>query len=104
MYLTRRNGRYYFEWKKPDKICCLIPYRKKKSLVARSREWWPTEQRWKEGTPTAEEGTCGVTEIFHILVMILVAPFIGFLVVQMIKNPPAVQETWVRSLGWKDTQ
>ena len=24
------------------------------------------------------------------------------LVVQMVKNPPAVQETWVRSLGWKD--
>ena len=24
------------------------------------------------------------------------------LVVQMIKNPPAMQETWVRSLGWED--
>ena len=24
------------------------------------------------------------------------------LVVQMVKNPPAVQETWVRSLGWGD--
>ena len=23
------------------------------------------------------------------------------LVVQMIKNPPAVQETWVQSLGWE---
>ena len=22
--------------------------------------------------------------------------------VQMVKNPPAVQETWVRSLGWED--
>ena len=21
----------------------------------------------------------------------------------MVKNPPAVQETWVRSLGWKDS-
>ena len=21
---------------------------------------------------------------------------------QMVKNPPAVQETWVRSLGWED--
>ena len=45
-----------------------------------------------------------MTEMFHILVMILVAPFIGFLVVQMVKNPPAMQETWVRSLGWEDTQ
>ena len=24
------------------------------------------------------------------------------LVAQMIKNPPAVQETWVQSLGWED--
>ena len=24
------------------------------------------------------------------------------LVAQLIKNPPAVQETWVRSLGWED--
>ena len=24
------------------------------------------------------------------------------LVVQMIKNPPAMWETWVRSLGWED--
>ena len=26
----------------------------------------------------------------------------GSVVVQMVKNPPAVQETWVRSLGWED--
>ena len=24
------------------------------------------------------------------------------LVVQLVKNPPAVQETWVLSLGWED--
>ena len=24
------------------------------------------------------------------------------LVVQLVKNPPAVQETWVQSLGWED--
>ena len=24
------------------------------------------------------------------------------LVVQMVKNPPAMQEIWVRSLGWED--
>ena len=22
---------------------------------------------------------------------------------QLVKNPPAVQETWVQSLGWEDT-
>ena len=26
----------------------------------------------------------------------------AFLVVQMVKNPPAMQETWVQSLGWED--
>ena len=25
------------------------------------------------------------------------------LVAQLVKNPPAMQETWVRSLGWEDT-
>ena len=24
------------------------------------------------------------------------------LVAQMVKNPPAMRKTWVRSLGWKD--
>ena len=27
---------------------------------------------------------------------------VGFLVAQMVKNLPAVQETWVQSLGWED--
>ena len=26
----------------------------------------------------------------------------AFLVAQMVKNPPAMRETWVRSLGWED--
>ena len=26
----------------------------------------------------------------------------GSLVAQLVKNPPAVQETWVQSLGWED--
>ena len=24
------------------------------------------------------------------------------LVAQLVKNPPAIQETWIRSLGWED--
>ena len=35
----------------------------------------------------------------------LVGSYGGFrtsLVAQMVKNPPAMQETWVRSLGWED--
>ena len=26
----------------------------------------------------------------------------GFLVAQMVKNPPVMWETWVQSLDWKD--
>jgi len=25
------------------------------------------------------------------------------LVAQLVKNPPAIRKTWVRSLGWEDT-
>ena len=27
---------------------------------------------------------------------------LAFLLTQVVKNPPAMQETWVRSLGWED--
>ena len=27
---------------------------------------------------------------------------LGYLVAEMIKNPPTVWETWVRSLAWED--
>ena len=27
---------------------------------------------------------------------------LGFPVAQLVKNPPAMWETWVRSLGWED--
>ena len=27
----------------------------------------------------------------------------AFLVAQLVKNPPAMQKTWVQSLGWKDS-
>ena len=26
----------------------------------------------------------------------------AFLVAQLVKNPPAMRETWIRSLGWED--
>ena len=35
--------------------------------------------------------------------MILLAPETGdFLLAQLLKNPPATQETWVQSLRWDD--
>ena len=27
---------------------------------------------------------------------------LGFPMAQLVKNPPAMQETWVQSLGWED--
>ena len=35
-------------------------------------------------------------------IICLVVLFRAFLVAQMIKNPPAMQETWVQSLDWED--
>jgi len=32
-----------------------------------------------------------------------ISVFLGFPVAQLVKNPPAVWETWVPSLGWEDT-
>ena len=37
------------------------------------------------------------------LSLILILLFRASLVAQMVKNPPALQETWVRSLGWEDS-
>ena len=31
-----------------------------------------------------------------------ISVFLGFLVAQLVKNLPAMWETWVQSLGWKD--
>ena len=34
--------------------------------------------------------------------MLMVRYPLGFPVAQLVKNPPAMAETWVRSLGWED--
>ena len=33
---------------------------------------------------------------------LLLKPHSAVLVTQLVKNPPAMQETWVQSLGWED--
>ena len=30
------------------------------------------------------------------------ATHVAFLVAQLVKNPPAMRETWIRPLGWED--
>ena len=37
------------------------------------------------------------TQLFLLFVTLWVS-----LVAQMVKNPPAMQETWIQSLGWED--
>ena len=38
----------------------------------------------------------------HKLATDKITPIRISLVAQLVKNPPAMQETWVRSLGWED--
>ena len=40
-----------------------------------------------------------MTSLFKVFLSLLGLP----LVAQLVKNMPAMQETWVRSLGWKDS-
>ena len=40
------------------------------------------------------KSVCDATQPSH--------PLRASLVVQLVKNPPALQESWVRSLGWED--
>ena len=44
-------------------------------------------------------------QICHILATIYIVfmTIWASLMAQMVKNPPAVQETWVQSLGWEDS-
>ena len=39
---------------------------------------------------------------YFLLSFVLSFLFYIYQVVQMVKNPPAMQETWAQSLGWED--
>ena len=38
----------------------------------------------------------------YLLVVLFLDIYWASLVAQMVKNPPAMHETWVQSLGWED--
>ena len=40
--------------------------------------------------------------ILLLLLQVKNVAHVASLVAQMVKNPPAMQETWIRSLGWED--
>ena len=44
----------------------------------------------------------GLTYVILIDLSTVNLQFLAFLVAQMIKNPPIMQETWVQSLSWED--
>ena len=52
-----------------------------------------TKHHGKQQRPTA----------YHNLFLDLLAKTYLPLIAQLIKNPPAMLETWVQSLGWEDT-
>ena len=43
----------------------------------------------------------GTIGIFYVSIQILEI-FLLILVAQTVKNPPAMRETWIRSLGWEE--
>ena len=43
-----------------------------------------------------------VTHLFLVCARALALPGCLVLVAQLVKNPPAMQETWVQSLDWED--
>ena len=45
---------------------------------------------------------CIVENVAHLKIRRPVRQQTASLVAQLVKNPPAMQETWVRSLGWED--
>ena len=43
-----------------------------------------------------------VSFFIHFQILIEVELIWASLLAQLVKNPPAMRETWVRSLGWED--
>ena len=41
-----------------------------------------------------------ILDTLHVLIHLIITTF--SLLAQMVKNPPVIWETWVRSLGWED--
>ena len=57
---------------------------------------------WKRSEQLGKGGQSGTLYLFFNFIYIFIYLHWASLVAQMVKNPPAMQETWVRSLGWED--
>ena len=72
-----------------------------------SKPWWQKGkpgmlqsmglQRVKHDWATEQQQT--LTNRMNISIS---SSFISFPVAQLVKNPPAMQDTWIQSLGWED--
>ena len=52
--------------------------------------------------PLKHLGKYFITAPSHVSLKQIVSELLPLLVAQLVKNPPAMQETWVRPLGWED--
>ena len=52
--------------------------------------------------PQGKPNNTGVGSLFLLQQIFLIQDLKQGLVAQLVKNPPAIRETWVQSLGWKD--
>ena len=63
----------------------------------------PREKAWKDlGGEGLRESLPLLLSCFHIIFLIETGALRAPLVAQMVNNPPEMQETWVRSLGWDE--
>ena len=83
--------------------CCTVKYRKAQPLVEVAHTWQWMPDTWIGHSDAVRifeslqlEGLCVDNSLRRSFVSL------GFPVAQLVKNPPAKQETWVRSLGWED--
>ena len=68
---------------------CILPYKRGVICIAEVIDISPS---------TLDSSLCFIQPgISHYVLCIRIS-----LVAQLVKNPPAMQETWVRSLGWED--
>ena len=57
---------------------------------------------WRRSEQLGKGGQSGTLYLFFNFIYIFIYLHWASLVAHMVKNPPAMQETWVRSLGWED--
>ena len=74
-----------------------------KSIKGQTHDWGMCSNEDHQGQTPAREGGSLITGPLVKRKAVFINMQCGAsLVAQLVKNPPAVRETWVRSLGWED--